>query len=853
VRKVGSVAERSPAEARPNEPQTRPSSTIRPAGWIVALLFVLLAACGEESSAKRGTLSLPVDPSLVPDQAQIGARPVARMMGESGIPMDFFLGELIIVTDDQAKLDAFVGRWGGTVLKSTDPAGGVARIHHVRLDPSAANVEQLVAEVNAGAPEAHGSFRSTSEAAAKLLAVALSEANKNGMTVTPNFVVPPDGILDGATNEAPTGDEATYSPNAFDWPYMKRGRAQDIGVAAAWQVMERAGVTRNKVRMMILDGGFVENLDTPPVRNIVGDWNVPNPSKCGDNDCPWHGTMVTTAAMGRIDNGYGGAGPAAPVGELLAVPFETDFFALIWTLERIIGATIFGDPRIINVSSSMELDLGWDILVKASCLGLCPSPSETIGGIVAAVTATNKLIFASAGNKGKDVDNDGASIEGSTVIPCELPTVICVGGMAHDSTRRDDFSNFGSKSEDGSVDIYGPYSMWLGPDPDNTANHARLKHGTSYSSPFVAGVAALVWASNPSLSNVDVWSILRDTAHVGGVHDRGGNQRRINAFGAISRVLAGAPPAITLNPSGPTASLNREWSVTVAVTDDGNVCPPMICPLTFDPAPTRTLGNTAFYTFDTAGPKTINVTAQDAVGQSASASVSVNVINSPPVVAITSPADGAIIQQDVPVQLLGVATDANQGPGPGPGTVGCTWSSTNPSDVFANICNYPHVFTTQGTRTLTLTATDPQGLSASASVTITVTAPPTNFPPHVISTSFLPSQKNYEDGYTWTTALSISASAEDAEGDLPLSYVWKATSYRPKSTTPHASDVTIGASNAITWTPSSTPAMFGAFGDFGNDCYDGQTVRISVEVSDNLGNKTTRTLPDIRVYRCTLD
>lgn len=152
---------------------------------------------------------------------------------------------------------------------------------------------------------------------------------------------------------------------------------------------------------------------------------------------------------------------------------------------------------------------------------------------------------------------------------------------------------------------------------------------------------------------------------------------------------------------------------------------------------------------------------------------------------------------------------------------------------------------------MTLTATDPQGLSASTSITITVTPPPENFPPQIYSTTLSPSKEKYEEGYAWTTDFSLSVSAGDPEDDTPLSYVWKATAFRPKSTTPYQSDVTIGLAPAFTWTPSTqNPTMFGTYGQLGNDCYDGQTVRISVEVSDNLGNKSTKILPDIKVYRC---
>ncbi len=824
-------------------------------GWHVALLAGVLAACGSESAPKEGTLTLPVDTSLAPAERTIGSRAVARVVGESGVAMDFFLGELVVATDDTAKLDAFVARWGGKVVASTDGAGGAPRVHHVTLDPSAADVEKLVAELNMKAPELRGAFRSSSDAAAKLLAVALAEANAGGMTVSPNYVVAPDGIAEGTTTEAPTGDDPLYGTNAFDWPYMNQGSAQDIGVGAAWQIMERAGVTRNKVRIMVLDGGFANMGDMPVTRTVVGSWNEPNLGKCGGSDCPWHGSMVVSAAMGRLDDGRGAAGPAAPVGELLAVPFQSDFIGLLTTLDRVVAATTFGNPKIINISASLELDLGVDIAFQAACLFTCPSISTTVSGITAAVAATNKLIFASAGNQGKDVDNAGDLIEGSTTMPCESAGVVCVGGLAHDSARLDAGSNFGSKTGDGTVAIYGPFWTWVGSDLDFTDNHARLRSGTSFSSPFVAGVAALVWASQPSLSARQVWEIVRDTAHVGGVHDRGGNQRRVNAHAAVARVLGGAPPAVTLTSRGPTAPLNREWSVTAAVRDEGAPCPAPACALTFDPVPARVAGNTAFYTFTTVGPRTITVTARDPVGQPASATTTVDVVNSPPDVAISAPVSGASVAEGVPLQFLGTATDANEGAGPGPGELTCVWSSSNPADVLPQgSCNFSYAFSTQGTRTITLLASDSQSLASSTAVSVTVTAPPVNFPPSIGATTRTPTQVTYNgDGFPWQTAFTLATTATDPEGNTPLTYVWKATTFRPQTSTVYASNVTIGSSASATWTPSSTPSLFGAFAELGNACYQGQTVRVSVEVSDSLGNTSTRTLPDFKVYRCILE
>ena len=824
----------------------------------LALLGVL-AACGSDSasSSPPGTLTLPVDASLAPAQVAVGTRPIARMMGESGIPMDFFLGELVVSTNDDVKLDAFVKRWGATILSSTDPFEGTVRLHHIKLDPSSAVVATLLADLNAKAPDLKGTFRSSSEAASKLLAVALSEANVGGLTVTLNFVMTPDGIAEGTSAEAPTGDDALYTPTAFAWPYMSRGSAQDVGVGAAWQALGRAGLLRsdNRVRMMIIDAGFAPNADFPSVRRVIGDWNVPNGSNCsGGNPCPWHGTMVTSAAMGSLDDGMGAAGPAAPVADLLAVPIAGDFFGVISSIARVLAGVVAGAPKIINISSSFELDLGWDIAVKIACLGLCSSPSEIADAIAATVSASNKLIFASAGNQGKDVDSrSGILPEGSTTMPCELSTVICVGGMRHNATAVDPGSNFGSKSDENSVDIYGPYWTWVGTDPDNPTNHARLVSGTSFSSPFVAGVAALVWAAKPSLSAREVWAVLRDTAHVGGVTDgltSRGNQRRVNAFGAIQSLLGGAPPIVVLN-RRPTIPLNREWDVTAVVTDDGNACPPLSCPLDWSPTPTRIVGNTAFYRFDTVGAKTVSVTVRDAVDQTTVGTTTVSVENAAPVVAIIAPLAGALIPQGLATQLLGSATDLNEGPDPGPGTVGCTWTSSVPTDPFPKaLCAlYGITFTSIGPRTLTLRATDPEGATTTTTVAITVTPPPTNLPP-AITAGMLGPAPDYSGGYAWTTTLQVEASASDPENNTPITYVWKATSRRPNSATVYASDVTVGTNANLSWTPSATPALFGDFAALGNACYDGQVVLLRLEATDSLGNRSTRAFATFKVFRC---
>ncbi len=824
----------------------------------ISLLFLLLAACSAPQTRLLPPMTIKVDTSLKPAQANLpdlagNPREVARMVGPHGVAMDFVLGELLLATNDTAKLKSFSEKWGGTILETSDKVDGVV-ISRVKLDPSAAQVDRILIGLNKDVKDLTGGFTTSSNAASQLLAVALEEANRDKITVTPNFVVPFSDITSGVTTEAPSGDSG-FGPDAFSWPYMNSGSPQDIGVGKAWQALSRAGKLGNRVPIMILDGGFAApTSDYPDLRNVVGVWGERNLGSCTAGfPCPWHATGVTTAAMGKIDNSFGAAGPAGPIGRLVAVPFGGDFFQVASVLGRAIGGAF--SANIINLSFGFELDLGWDLAPKIACLGLCPSISETIGAFTAGISASGKLVFAASGNDGKDVDNGRDIVEGSTHIPCELPGIICVGGMGHNSAHVDPNSNLGSKSSGGTVDIYGPFFVWVGPDPDNTANTARLDAGTSVATPFVAGVAALVWAADPTLSADQVWTILRTTAHSGGVGTTG-NQLRVNAFGAVGSVLGGSAPTVVLN-SNDSVQLNREVSVTAVVTDDATSCAPSSCPLTWTPTPSRIVGNTAFFRFGTVGSKSISAQAEDAVGQIGTASKSVSVVNTAPVVSLSQPTASTIIYQNTPTQLLGSATDLNEGADPGPGAIACRWTSSNAGDVsFPRTgCNTTGTFTTTGARTLTLTATDAQGLTASQSVTISVSAPPANLPP-TITLGGWPTVNYNSDGFVWDTPFSVSASATDPEGNTPISFTWKATSYMPGSTsTIFASNVVLSGpstSAGLAWTPNATPSLLGDFSSLGNACYNGQLVSVWLEATDSLGNTRSLSMPTIRVYRCIL-
>jgi hypothetical protein len=523
------------------------------------------------------------------------ARPVTALTDRSGIPMHFVENELIVVTDDAGTAAALAARWGGTLVKSMVPADaglpGPAQ-HLVRVAPSDADVAQLVADLRALEPGARNDLRVASEAGLDLLAAAAREAAA-GQTVGLNFLMMPHGFEDRTTTEnaslsicpaascpavppvppVPPGTDGcncgisvpgmpfeSFNTNAFAWSYMMGGGPQNIGVGEAWRALSLAGLLDKWVAIAVIDGGFSNlAIDNP---TDVGYLNAVNPLEpdvypantvpCTNGSaCPWHGANVVSAAMGPADDAKGAAGPAGPVAEGLMLRRGTDVFGvgLAFTVAFASGA------HIVNMSTGERVPatLSWVV--------------TPFNGLTAAAHAGGQLLVASAGNNAADVDSedclpfplDDVCWEDSWWTPCENDGVFCIGALAPSATTRASFSNWGNED----VDLFGPGTVWVGGDPFDPEPHPVP--GTSISAPFVAGVAALVMAADPQLSNDAVEQTLIQTAWPSG----DGNVRRyVNAQGAVNQALGGspvctAPTIVTSTPSHSTAPcLENVFTVT---------------------------------------------------------------------------------------------------------------------------------------------------------------------------------------------------------------------------------------------------------------------------------------------------
>jgi serine protease len=723
-------------------------------------------ALGTAAGAAAAPISFAVDQSVTPGASELAGfedgapRPLASVVDEFRNQADFVADELIIVTDDQEALDAFLARWEGEILSSFDPADygltGISPMYLVRINAALADASVLEADLRALSGEGEGEHLVSSQQGLDLLAAAASEA-ADGLDIGVNWVGSGADIRHRYTNDAagPWGYK-----NAFGWHYLKAGSVQDIGVTEAWRALDIAEQLDNKVKIAILDMGFEawempEGWDDFSNVAFVDAIGTANLMDCG-SPCPWHGTNVASTAMAVPDDDWGSAGVAGPIAEAILGFTLYDFFS---SAGAVAEAAVAG-ADIINMSYGARVPsvLGWTVH---------PFESATW-----AVRQSGVLLFTSAGNDQQNVDARtcilGVCWEKAWHTPCENKGVICVGALAEDSTDRRDSSNWG-KGRGETVDIWAPGTIWVGPDPDHPGNYTHRVSGTSYASPYAAGVAALIWAADPSLSAGGVRDILYATARSS---PDGRVNRYVNAYDAVIEALGYVPnaaPEISILEPEDGSSHSKGWVGFNADADDledGYLGDSVVWTSSLDgefgtgsPVSDRDLSF---------GRHVITATVTDSSGKSASDSITVTLYNEPPEVWIMSPADGDDFFQGNVIHLRGRSRDNNNVPGRTLADDQVSWEIDGAPFATGHYAAVAAGTLSLGTHTITFTGSDGE-FTDTHMVTITILADPADLPPDVTIIS-------PEDGswFEWDKSVTLEGEATDPE-DGPLtgdSLVW---------------------------------------------------------------------------------
>ena len=211
----------------------------------------------------------------------------------------------------------------------------------------------------------------------------------------------------------------------------------------------------------------------------------------------------------------------------------------------------FGDASIVGAAEGIRwaVDHGARI-VNLSFGGL--DDSQTVRLAVREARLRGALLIAAAGNCGEmaSYQSEGCDTLNPPIYPAALEEVIAVGaldatGQLAPYSETGDYIRLTAPGGAGGSQRTNPRDYVLStwppglPSPiDQTGFSYEV--GTSMAAPHVAGTAALVWSTNPTLSRDQVESILFDTADdlgVPGRDDRYG-YGRVNTLRAVERAAS---------------------------------------------------------------------------------------------------------------------------------------------------------------------------------------------------------------------------------------------------------------------------------------------------------------------------
>lgn len=298
-------------------------------------------------------------------------------------------------------------------------------------------------------------------------------------------------------------DRLVPSTLAVNDPYIGSAwHIGKIGASAAWDLTQGSGVT-----VAILDSG-IEAAHPDLAPNLVAGYNVYDGNTNLADVCG-HGTSVAGAAAAVNNNALGVAGIAGrsrimPVRVAYKKATDGGCYAAYSTVANGLIWAADNGARIANVS--------YGGVAGSSSVTSAANYMKSKGG----------LVFVSSGNTGSDQGYAPNS------------AMIVVGATTSSDTRAS-WSSYGSF-----VTLAAPGSgIWT----TRLGNSYAAVNGTSYASPVAAGVAALMMAAAPTLSNSRIESLLYATAVDLGTLGRDNyfGHGRVDAAAAVQAALAAAP------------------------------------------------------------------------------------------------------------------------------------------------------------------------------------------------------------------------------------------------------------------------------------------------------------------------
>jgi thermitase len=296
----------------------------------------------------------------------------------------------------------------------------------------------------------------------------------------------------------------------------------DIDALEAWEITQGS----SEVKIAILDTGIDQDHEDLATKIVANSNFSDSPTY---DDLAGHGTHVAGIAAAITNNDSKGIAGIAIKSVLL-------------------NGKVLNDSG-IGYNSWIASGINWAVAQKAKVINL------SLGGSGYSLTVANAIynawnngciIVAAAGNNGNT----------SPFYPAYYSNCIAVAATDQSDVRAS-FSNYGSW-----VDIAAPGVNIISTYPVHPyTNYYAYASGTSMASPHVAGVAALVWASEYGTSNSNVRSRIQSTADpISGTGTYWQNGR-VNALNAVEPTVPNVPPVA--NNDG--YSTNEDIPLTVPV------------------------------------------------------------------------------------------------------------------------------------------------------------------------------------------------------------------------------------------------------------------------------------------------
>lgn len=318
--------------------------------------------------------------------------------------------------------------------------------------------------------------------------------------------------------------------NSYQWAIP------DIKAFDAWD--KTRGDSGGNVLVAVLDSG-ISTVHPDITSKVLAWYNCTSlPCVSGGGDDLWHGTHVAGIAAAATDNTIGVAGTGFDT-KLVSVKVANQY------------GTILTSSLVAGIDKVIEEYSGKKVIINMSLAGEYPALS--IQNAIQRAWNAGFLLVAAAGNCGDSANHPACDTTNPLMYPAAYPQVIAVGATDRNGGKAS-YSEYGASWVDMAAPggdcteaTYTDCIFSTNYDVVYPESYAWAA-GTSQSSPFVAGVAALVWHLSPNLPNQEIRDILENSADPISGTGTYWSKGKINANAAVVSVVPTSTPTPTITP-----------------------------------------------------------------------------------------------------------------------------------------------------------------------------------------------------------------------------------------------------------------------------------------------------------------